>query len=132
MDEIHKTGSDAPASTLEDLLSQALVYAGQAEELLRAPDLESLAQSQLRLERAVACCQAVQNHVRDQRPVAESALRSWARLLQQITRRIGGLLETASRFRLGWAQRLAGMTAGYTSEGTPAPLGAERRLLVEG
>ncbi len=132
MDVTHNMGSDAAASTLEDLLSQTLAYVGQAEELLKAPDLESLAQSQLRLERAVACCQAVQSHVRCQKPVTESALRSWTRLLQDRTRRIGGLLEAASRFRLGWAQRLAGMTAGYTSEGTPAPLGAERRLLVEG
>jgi hypothetical protein len=132
MDEIRNTGRDTQASTLGSLLSEALVYTGQAEALLRATDLESITQSQLRLESAVACCQAVQRHVRDQRPAATDAVRSWAKLLQQRIRRIAGLIETASRFRLGWAQRLAGMTAGYTSEGTPAPLGAEGRLLIEG
>ena len=95
-----------------------------------APSVENIECSIPHLERAVACLNAAQEHLRagSPDPAAGAGLQKLRASVQRVTR----LVANGAAFQLGWAERLAVAAAGYTAQGEPAQTRGNGRLSVEG
>jgi hypothetical protein len=117
-------------SAEEDRIREAQAALDAARALMLEPSVARVDGSIPHLERAVACLNAVQVHFRvgPADPVAGVGLLK----LGQSVRRVTRLIESAAGFHLGWAQRFAVATVGYTAQGEPAQTDCGGKLSVEG
>jgi hypothetical protein len=112
-------------------LKRARESLGEAQRLLLRPTARTVEDSNLHLQAAVCCLEAL-THSR--RPGAKPAqeVAAEARELRKDIGRTAALLEGAAAFYFGWARVLYAATCGYTAQGEAATPPPGRTLSVEG
>jgi hypothetical protein len=117
----------AKAEDSGNLLDQARGALRQAHRLLLAPSPQALDECLPLLEEAGTRLDRMrQTDSEEALPVAK---------LEQLQRdviRFGMLLENAAGFHAGWTRLRGCLTGGYTAQGDPARLEADRRVSVQG
>jgi hypothetical protein len=111
-------------------LAMARSEVTRACALLIAPTPEALRTCQGALERAVEALSELRSPPADFRE--DPAVPPQARALRIEVLRAGRLLQNLAKFYRGWERILGAMSAGYTSNGDPAPVSRMGRLCCRG